>query len=261
MLRLLSIEFLKLRGNRQFFLMTLILGISIIGVNYVLAFMLSNAPMDQRTISRLLLLPEEMFPYLLVSFICGFLFPIPAMIIIMHTCAEYTYRTHRQNIIDGLTRRQYITTKLSMVVAFALITTLTVYISASIMGTFSGAPFTFIAFKYIFYYFIQATMYLSLAFLLALLLKRAILSLGIFLTYVLIFENILEYKLAKKFDVAIISDLLPLSSTDHLIPAPFKDMLMTGFTPKPEIVYIIASFVYIAACAAICFYRYEKQDL
>ncbi|MDR2424355.1 MAG: ABC transporter permease [Prevotellaceae bacterium] len=258
MLRLLSIEFLKLRTNRQFLALVLLLLITISVVDYVI--MKTNGG-NARMMSKLLSIPEEMLAYSLVSFVCGFIFTIPAMIIIMHTCAEYTYKTHRQNIIDGMTRQQYIATKLMLVVAIALFTTIAVYLIAFLIGTFDNSPFSLAAMKYMVFYFVQAVMYLSLAFLFALIIKRSILSLSVFVVYSLIFENILEYKLGKKFDASAISDMLPLASCDHLITAPDRQIFSFIADPKPETVYLAATLIYIAACCALCFYRYGKQDL
>ncbi|MDR0559980.1 MAG: ABC transporter permease [Prevotellaceae bacterium] len=247
MLRLLSIEIIKLKKNRQFLILTIILILSFFGLNYIVSEIFTKEAANILHISR----------WNAVAFINGFSFTIPAMIIIMHTCSEYTYRTGRQNIIDGLTRKQYVATKFVMVVALALFTTILVFLFAFIFGIFSNIEFNFEALKYIVYYFIQSLVYLVLAFTLALFLKRAILSLSIFIVYSLIIDNYLDSKFNK-----IIGGLLPLSSCDHLIPMPFSGGIeWLNYSSKPEYVYLIFTCIYLCLFCFACFYRYEKQDL
>lgn len=252
MLYLLQIEFLKLHRNRQFIVPALILLVSVFGMNYIVMRILRTMPMTDDLITS---------PWHLVAYLCGFLFAIPAMIIIVNTCSEYTYRTHRQNVIDGMTRKQYVAAKLLFVLAITAITTATVFASAFVMGVFSESALTFDALKHILYYFLQTLLYMCVAFMLALLLKRSILALGVFVSYSLFVENFLEYKL-NECNLKEIADLLPLAVCDHLILVPSKHFPTMGFgQPRAETVYLVFTCAYIFVCCAICLYRYEKQDL
>jgi ABC-type transport system involved in multi-copper enzyme maturation permease subunit len=184
----------------------------------------------------------------------------------MHTCAEYTYRTNRQNVIDGLSRNQYITTKLLFIITMALFVTIIMFISAFITGLSSGMAISFEGFRFIFYFFIQAVAYISVAFIFALLLKKSVLSTGIFCVYSLIIENILE-KYINKISIGGIEKIggfLPVSSSEHLLLPDeiklFLNMVNMGDTHS-EYSYLIVSLVYIALCFYACYYRYQKQDL
>jgi hypothetical protein len=251
MLHLFSIEILKLQRNRPFLVLISLFVLSVFGVNY-LAMEFANTFKDA--------LNSNVFSFPLVwkhiAYISSFLLVIPALIIIMLTCSEYTYRTNRQNIIDGLSRNQYVTTKILFVIALALLSTILTFLSAFIIGLSSDSAVSFTNFRYIYYFFVQALMYISLAFLFALLLKKSALSIGIFLIYSLIFENILQYKFFNKLNVG---DLLPLSSSKQLLAPSVLNMVTDNI--KPEIVYVLVSITYIAICYAICYYKYEKQDL
>jgi hypothetical protein len=246
---LLSIEILKLQRNRPFLVLISLFVLSVFGVNY-LAAEFANA-----THKFAFSFPSVWRD---ITYISSFLLVIPGLIIIMHTCSEYTYRTHRQNIIDGLSRNQYITTKILFVVALALLSTILTFISAFVIGLASDTAVSFVNFRFIYYFFIQSLMYISLAFLFALLLKKSALSIGIFFMYSLIIEDILERYL-NKINVNI-GDLLPLSSSDHLLSLQVINTFITK-DPKPEFVYVIASIIYIILCYVLCYYRYEKQDL
>jgi ABC-type transport system involved in multi-copper enzyme maturation permease subunit len=184
----------------------------------------------------------------------------------MHTCSEYTYRTHRQNIIDGLSRNQYITTKILFVIALALFSAILTFITAFVIGITSDVTVDFTDFRYIYYFFVQAVLYGGMALLFALLLKKAALTIGIFFTYSFIIEKILV-RYINKIPIGIdkIGQFLPLSSSNNLLfPDGLRKALnMAGFSEihRPEYVYLVTSVVYIILCGVACYYRYKKQDL
>lgn len=248
MLHLLSIEALKLRRNRPFWILLGLYAISLFGINHISSEIFNNQLLELFT-----------FPTVWkdVAYISGFLVVIPGIIVIMHTCAEYTYRTNRQNIIDGLNRKQYVTSKILFVVAISLFSTLIVFLCAFFIGLSSKTTVLFTQIKFIFYFFIQSLVYLTLALMLALFIKKSILTTGIFLLYSMIIENILERRINKIFEIG---DLLPLASSDHLITTPY----ITEFIGEPahsEYVYLLLSLCYIVLMCFICYYKYEKQDL
>jgi hypothetical protein len=201
----------------------------------------------------------------IVSFISSFLLVIPGFIMIMHTCSEYTYRTHRQNLIDGLSRNQYITAKILFVIALALFSTILTFVCALFIGISGDAPVSFNNFRYISYFFIQALMYTGLSFFFSLLLKKTALTIGVFFTYSLVLENVLE-KYINKINIGVdnIGQLLPLSSSDHLL---LFDQLKTAMemaspgASKPEYVYLITSIIYIILFGYASYCLYKKQDL
>ena len=245
MLHLLTIESLKLKNNRSFWVLAGLFVLSILGITYAL----SEMPLLQRVWQE-------------VAYICGFALVIPGMIIIMHTCAEYTYKTHRQNIIDGLSRSQCITTKLLFVFVLALASTLLTFCSAFLVGLSSESAISFANFRYVFYFFIQALMYISVAFLCGLLFKRAAMSIGIYFLYAIVLENILEFRL-NKFTSSLdfgLGTYLPLASSDHLIPPPSISAFLQPSLGS-EISYVLLALCYITLCFALCYRRYQKQDL
>jgi hypothetical protein len=134
------------------------------------------------------------------------------------------------------------------------------------MGMSEDAAFSFENFRYIFYFFVQATAYLSFALMFALLLKKSVLTVGMFFTYSLIIENIMEMYINKidVFGIDKIGGFLPISSSEHLLlPEQIKSMMnlanMSG--SQSEYAYLIASIVYIGLCYLACYYRFQKQDL
>jgi hypothetical protein len=153
-----------------------------------------------------------------------------------------------------------------LIVALALFATIITAISAFVTGLSSDSAVSFENFKFVFYFFIQTVAYLGVAFLLALMLKKAVLTAGLFFVYALIIENILEKHLNKISIAGIekIGGFLPISSSEHLLlPDEVKTaMRMVNMgDAHSEYAYLAASLVYIALCFYACYYRYQKQDL
>jgi ABC-type transport system involved in multi-copper enzyme maturation permease subunit len=186
---------------------------------------------------------------------------------------EYQYKTHRQNIIDGWTRRQFMTSKLMDVLIVSSITTILYTLVA--IG-FSVYASTFDASKmweqayYIGLFFLQTFAQLSIAFLLGYLIKKAFIALGIFLFYYLIVENIatgyLKVKAAKIG--GDIGRYLPFEISDRMIVAPAfigrfgKDLKAAYEKSLSEVPSQIAlSLLLTTAIWAFCFFMHRKKDL
>jgi hypothetical protein len=250
LLHLLSIEILKLQRNRSFWILSALFVLSVFGINNMFRVILSDASVPFKFFT----FPEVWYN---VAFISRFMLIIPGLIIIMHTCSEYTYRTHRQNVIDGLSRQQYITTKILFVAGMSLFSTILVFLNAFFIGLLSGSEISFREFQYIPYFFVQALSCMSLAFLFALLFKKSAITIGIFLSYVFIFKNIFEHYLNK----LKLGDFVPLISSDYLSPMPTFMKTFINKEYQPEWLYLTVALAYILLFYGCCYYRYKKQDL
>lgn len=253
MLHLAHVEALKLKRNIPFLVLIALFVASMIGVNHVAAEIASDNN------GARMLIPFT-FPgiWKTVAYISSYLLVIPALVIIMHTCAEHTYRTHRQNVIDGLSRDQYITAKLLLVLALALFSTLLVFLVASLIGIFSGSSFSLVGVKNILYFFLHAAMFLSFALLLALLLKRSAIAMGILIIYWSVIENIAERYLCK---VTSLGQLLPLASSEHLLDLDAHQFFAPKHVSMSTTAFLAATVAYILLCYLACYYHYRKRDL
>jgi ABC-type transport system involved in multi-copper enzyme maturation permease subunit len=151
------------------------------------------------------------------------------------------------------------------VVALALFSTILTAVCAFFIGISGDTPVSFNGFRYIFYFFIQAVMYIGLSFFFSLLFKKTALTIGIFFTYSLIIENVLENYINKiNIGTDHIGQFLPLASSDHLLLFDKFNSAMNMAnmgSSKPEYVYMITSIIYIILFGYACYYLYKKQDL
>src|SRR5580693_7217529 len=126
---------------------------------------------------------------------------IPAIVIIMLITNEYTYKTNRQNIIDGWSRANFMTGKLIDVIIMSVIITLLYAAVALIIGltnTTDPAAARFGLSYYAALFLLQSFSQLSLAFLVGFLVRKSFIALSIFAFYFIVFEpiviNVLKYK-------------------------------------------------------------------
>ena len=187
-----------------------------------------------------------------------------AFLIIIIITNEYRYRTNRQNIIDGWTRLQAFHAKCLVILMLALFTTIYAGICCLLFGraysgSFDGATQGMDKLAYL---FLLSLNYYGFAAMIAFLVKRSGLAIGLFMLYTLIVENILTWQL-KDYSF---SKYLPLQSSDELLPfTPLKqliNMASGGMKDSPTAnSYIIASCVYIAVYYIICRIKLTRSDL
>ncbi|MEM9548242.1 MAG: ABC transporter permease subunit [Bacteroidota bacterium] len=125
----------------------------------------------------------------LVFFILGF------MVLHMFT-SEVSFRTMRQNIITGYTKKEYFTAKLIVIVCLALLATGIYTISCQVIGMIHTPGFDF---ELMFdnnwasvRFFIMSMGYMSFAFLVANFLRRGGLSMFLYFAFALILEPIVK---------------------------------------------------------------------
>ena len=277
MFSLLQIEWLKIKKYPAFWAMLIIVLLTYPASNLMFYNVYLNITTQKGTdmLAKMLLGNPFAFPetWHTVAYISSFFVILPSILVIMLVTNEYQYKTHRQNVIDGWTRRQFMTSKLMDVLIVSGITTILYTLVA--IG-FSVYASTFDASKmweqsyYIGLFFLQTFAQLSIAFLLGYLIKKAFISLGIFLFYYLIVENIatgyLKVKAAKMG--GDISRYLPFEISDRMIISPafigrfgkdLKEAYEKSLSEVPT--QIVLSLLLTTAIWALCFFLHRKKNL
>lgn len=201
------------------------------------------------------------------SWIASLVLFIPSLLIITITTNEYTYKTHRQNVIDGLSRTQFISVKIVEVFLLALFVSLLVFLSCLWIGTLAKEPENthgmFENIRQMGYFYVEAVSYLMLAFLLSILIKRAGLVLGIFFLYSIIVEQMivgLSMRFGNNF-----GRFLPLETTDQLIPSPFSRLFRNAEAVKEWEslipVFLSLALVYFIIYTFVSIYTFRTKDL
>lgn len=262
MLQLLKVEWMKVKHYRTFWVLSILYLISVFGVNYI-SYLFWDARPKNNDMSKAIIGTPFDFPdvWHVVSFTSSFLMFMLGLLIIISFTNEYSYKTHRQNIIDGWSRNQFITVKISLAIIVAFAATIAVFITALLFGLYeSTASFTFEKIEFIGYFFIQAVSYCSIALLFSLLFKRSGITIGVYFLYTLILENMLAGFLNRYADN--IGRYLPLETTDNLIRVPVFKVIINQLTASYNTTaLLIMSAVYLALYYFISIKKFQTDDL
>jgi len=266
MMHTLKIEWMKVKNYRTFWILLAIVVVSIPAYNYVVYDLLET----KFKFGKAILGNPFSFPdaWQTVSFNASMLFLIPAIFIITLTTNEFTYKTHRQNIIDGWSRSQFINVKLIEVFLLSIFATLVVFLTALWFGnhyknTSAADVYSWHNIRYIVFYFVQMISYSLIAFVISILIKRAGLSMGVFFIY-MILEQFAVVLLREKYAITK-ANYFPEEVTDKLIPFPFGKRVLSGDNLKiwenhvPA--YLIVAAIYILIYCVFVIWRFRKMDL
>lgn len=202
-----------------------------------------------------------------VAYLCGFFVLVPIFLVVMLITNEYSFKTHKQNIIDGWSKEEFMVGKLLSVSIISVVATVMFSITALIFGIVSkseGVTASMTAgLGYILLFFLETFAHLSIAFMLGLLCKKAIMALGIYFAYAIIGENLLKGLLLK---VPNLIDFLPLQIVNNLIPLPRfigKSFNETKYNDAIAAIpyHIGYVLVLVSIIWGICFYVFRQRDL
>jgi ABC-2 type transport system permease protein len=269
MSRLLRTEWLKMKKYPAFWWMLGIVALSYPGMNYMLySEGYKDQLVDKNMGPILRMLPNPFtFPdvWQTVGFISSLFVFLPAILVIMFISNEYTYKTHRQNIIDGWSRNDFMMSKVIDVVIVSLVITALYIITAFIIGTINSGS-TNAKFwegsRYIALFFLQVLSQLSIALLVALVVRKAFIALGVFLFYYFPLEPFLV-AMGKKWAHGI-GEFLPLEISDRLIPFPrwfTKKESEWKIAMEQSNAHILYTVLLLGATWGICFWINKKRDL
>lgn len=151
-----------------------------------------------------------------------------AIVIVSMVANEYTYGTLKQNLIDGLSKKEFLFSKFFTILLLAAVSTVFLFVLSLILGlcfsSYTEASIVFSDLEYLIAYFFKLTGFFAFCLFAAVLVKRSAFALG-FLFLWQIIEWILEFKilpaLSGSYKVAEkIANFLPFESLANLIKEP-----------------------------------------
>ena len=267
MIRLIKIEFKKILNNQVFWVLAalyvLIITSTFFGVqtfiNDVVKDAGRSAPIPVTKIS-LYNFPDIWHN---LTFLAGFLKMLLGLLVIFFITNEYSYRTLRQNIITGLSRKEFLISKLLSIGIISLCATFLLFIIGVILGFMNTEEVTlamfFGNFEFITAYFLELTAFMIFALLLGFLTKRAAFAIGLLALYYYIIENWLNYKLPDDW-----GDFLPLQAVANLIDIPNTQLMKLfglNFREYIAVLDVIVVLVYSLTFIYLMYLILRKRDL
>lgn len=268
---LLRTEWLKMHKYWAFWWMSGIVALAYPGINYMFYYVYKDiitSDNERGMVVKMLVGNPFTFPeaWHTVAFFSSLFLFIPALMIIMFITNEYTYKTHRQNIIDGWSRREFLTSKMIDVVLVSLLVTALYIVVALVVGLVNkgeGSANIWEGSKYIGLFALQTFSQLSIAFLIAFLIRKAFIALGVFMFYFIILEPVMANY--ARFKLNDIGRYLPLEISDRLVPVPafLGKLNEKGYSDSLAAVntHVLLTILLTAGIWAICFAVNKRRDL
>ncbi len=216
------------------------------------------------------------------TYIVGLLKIFLGCIIVFSICQEFSNRMFKQNMIDGLSREEFIFSKLLTILVFTGFSTFLVFVIAFILGkSYSSTQESELIFKeiyFIFNYFLKLFTFFSFLMFLSVLLRKSIfVFLGFFMIWFVekvmigietfgVSKNIKEAEASKILKTkTFFTDYLPLESMSNLIPSPLvrtqmAKMFGMEFKFEYPIGSVVACLVWSVIFIAGSYWILKKKD-
>ncbi|WP_405567472.1 ABC transporter permease [Polaribacter sp. Asnod6-C07] len=231
MLRLLTIEFHKLRYNRASKVLSIIYFglLTSIALIAAIKFEFGNFKLHLADAGIF------NFPYIwhFNTYVAAILKFFLLLVIVSMMSNEYSYKTLKQNLIDGLSKKEFILSKFYTVIAFAAISTVFVFVVSLVLGLvysdYNEFAIIISDLDYLLAFFIKLVGFFSFGLFLGILVKRSAFAIGAMFVW-LIIENMFRGYLFWQFNenehtsntVDKFMQFLPLESMTNLIKEPFS---------------------------------------
>ncbi|MBL3658012.1 ABC transporter permease [Fulvivirga sediminis] len=266
MLKLLKIDLQKLANYRAFWVLNIMYGVLIISIPVVvLEFMkwLKEKGADFNNFDPMKI-PVLHFPDIWqnITYVYTFLKIFLAIVVIISISNEFSYKTIRQNIIDGFSRMDFIKSKMSTILLLSLGSALLVFIT----GLLTGLIYTpdlemgnvFDGSEFVLAYFLDLFCYLTLAFLLTVLLKRSALT-----VFMLLLFSPIERTIAAFFpaNLKFITEYFPIHAINNLIAFPLSRYWFQEIQDYVSLSAVGVVLIYIVIFVYAIYYKLKSSDL
>lgn len=278
MLRLLQIEFYKFKHNKSSKVITTVYFMLITFIALIASIEFNFGGVHFRVADQGIF----NFPFIwhFNTWIAAILKLFLAIVIVSMMANEYSNRTLKQNLIDGLSKKEFILSKFLMVVVFAFISTLFIFIVSLILGLifsdYNEFSIIFSGLEYILGYFIKLLGFFSFCLFLGILVRKSAFALGFLLIWSIvesIFYALMKWQFFKDTEIADnVAQFFPLTAMSNLIIEPFSrlgavqsaaNQLGEGFTKNYD-VQIITVLIVLVWTFLFIYWSYlilKKRDL
>lgn len=273
MTRLLKIEWEKIRNYKAFWVIVIVYLIvlfgSAIGLPALFQYMAdqTNASLMMRLFARLMLSFPDIWQN--IAFFGGlriFIKVLLAMLVLILISNEFTFLTVRANIINGLSRNQFLTGKLSLILVLSLFSTFALFIAGLYLGIANTSTLTaanvFSKLYYLPAHFIELFSYMVFAMMIGILIRKTGFAIITLISYIMI-EPIIQYYTPDHLD-----QYLPLNAMNHLVwsvntsqlvfkTPDFNIPLQQSVSPTD----VLACLLYTAIFIGVIWFYLKKKDL
>ena len=275
MFRLLNIEIHKLKHSRASRVLILIYFILLTSIALIAAIKFDIGPIKFHLAEQGIF----NFPYIwhFNTFMASIFKFFLLLVIVSMMANEYSNKTLKQNLIDGLSKKEFVLSKFYTVVLLALISTIFVFIVSVVLGyiysDFNEISIVTTDLEYLIAFFVKLVGFFSFGLFLGILVKRSAFAVGAMLVWAMI-EGFIKGMLYWKFEdyVTEILRFFPLEAMANLIKEPFTRLsavktvakqvgedLSKDFSVQPLDILIV--LIWTAIFIYLSYLLLKKRDL
>jgi len=194
----------------------------------------------------------------------------PAIMVIILITNEFTNKTVRQNIVNGMSRNEFLLSKLQIIFLLALMITLIITLVIFTLGVVNSdeqsLSMMFDKFLFVPAFFIQMLTFLCYAFFFGFLFRNTGLSIALFTLYALIIEPVIYFFLRAPFIWENkIYPFLPVNSVIRVVEYPAIPALkkLMNFQLQDDVSLLTCTIpvIYSLVMIGIVFWVFSKKDL
>ena len=227
MIRLIQIELIKLKNSRASKILISVYFILLTSISLVAAIKFDIGPV------KFHLADQGIFNFPFIwhfnTFFASIFKLFLLLVIVSMITNEYSNRTLKQNLIDGLSKKEFILSKFYLVILLAAMSTLFVFVISLVLGMiysdYNEMSIIFSDLEFLLAFFVKLVGFFSFGLFLGMLIKRSAFAIGAMFVWLFtegIIHGLLQWKLGHKSEfVSEITQFLPLTAMSNLINQPF----------------------------------------
>ena len=280
MKRLLQIEWLKLKHYRPFWVLTglytVMVSVIVIGVHFFFDYL-------KRQGADINGFDPTMFPFYdfpdiwqNITYAATWFKLFLAFIVVISIANEATHRTLRQNIIDGMSKKDWLASKLLLIVTLAVVATVLLFVLGIITGLIFGHPESYTSMfdstQFLFAYCLEVITYLTFAFLATLVIRRSGIVIVALMMYTLAFEPLMtlfltnfpeslsEYAAMPEI-LSMAAAFFPIRAINNLIHVPYQRWALQEIQDYVSLKEVLIVLGWLAFNIRVCYWLLRKRDL
>ncbi|CAM1374545.1 ABC transporter permease [Tenacibaculum xiamenense] len=278
MFRLLNIEFHKLKHNRASRVLSIIYFALLTSIALIAAIKFDIGPIKFHLAEQGIF----NFPYIwhFNTYVAAIFKFFLLLVIVSMMANEYSYKTLKQNLIDGLSKKEFILSKFYTVVAFAFVSMVFVFVTSLVLGLiysdFNELSIILSDLDYLLAFFVKLVGFFSFGLFLGILIKRSAFAVGAMIVWYCVewlIYGILGWKVVNNWDTAqSIKNFLPLEAMQNLIIEPgsrlgavksIANQIGTEFSKDYSVSFtnIIIVLIWTAIFIYLSYFLLKKRDL
>ncbi len=267
MIRLIKIDYRKYFYSRTFWILTVMYLLLMAMVFFGMETFLNNV-LKSNIKNGGVPIPEfslYSFPYVWqnLAYLAGYFKIFPALIVLIFITSEFNYKTLRQNVMNGMSRWEFLFSKVIFVFIYSFLSALILFLCSLVLGLiytptdYEGSVFARSGFALA--YLLEIFTFSSLGLMIGFLVKRSGLAIGTLILYYFILERIIAYYLPES-----IGNLLPAYVIRNLIDVPNSSLMkLFGFNFRQfvDLQHVFLSLGYSALFILVVWLYLRKKDL